>query len=194
LQKNFCLREKFIIPAEEWNRQLTSFILPLTKEYTVHFSNVQREDIKGIKPVCSIVLKERGDYLLFQPNFTYNGYTVTAGDKEKIILPVADKLLIIHRNMQAEKDFAEKIEKLHSHFIHPEEGNTLALKGADVLKNNWFFYFADAVKEMNVAVYGFDALKNFRFNTARPSTKNLYQQQYRLVRCEGRYTFWGTEK
>ena len=49
--------------------------------------------------------------------------------------------------------------------------DTLALKGTDVLKNNWFFLFADAVKEMNIPVYGFDALKKFRFNTAKPSTK-----------------------
>lgn len=47
----------------------------------------------------------------------------------------------------------------------------MALKGADVLKNNWFFLFVDSMKEMNVPVIGFDILKNFRFNTARPSTE-----------------------
>ena len=57
----------------------------------------------------------------------------------------------------------------------------LALKGADVLKNNWFFLFVDAMKEMKVPVIGFEALKNFRFNTAKPQTNILYQQQYRLV-------------
>ena len=45
------------------------------------------------------------------------------------------------------------------------------LKGADVLRNNWFFLFVDAMKEMKVPVYGFEALKNFRFNTAKPQTK-----------------------
>jgi non-specific serine/threonine protein kinase len=45
------------------------------------------------------------------------------------------------------------------------------LKGTDVLKNNWFFLFVDAVKDMNLPVYGFEALKHFRFNTAKPSTK-----------------------
>jgi non-specific serine/threonine protein kinase len=47
----------------------------------------------------------------------------------------------------------------------------LALKGAEVLKNNWFFLFVDAVKDMSIPVFGFEALKNFRFNTAKPSTK-----------------------
>ncbi len=40
-----------------------------------------------------------------------------------------------------------------------------------MLKNNWFFLFVDAMKEMKVPVFGFDALKNFRFNTAKPLPK-----------------------
>ena len=30
--------------------------------------------------------------------------------------------------------------------------------------------FVDAMEEMKVPVYGFEALKNFRFNTAKPTT------------------------
>jgi SNF2 family DNA or RNA helicase len=44
------------------------------------------------------------------------------------------------------------------------------LRGADVLRNNWFFLFVDAMNEMKVPVFGFEALRNFRFNTARPNT------------------------
>ncbi len=171
LVEKFLPSGKLSISKEEWNKQLVEFILPLSKEYNVHFANVQREEIKDIKPEVRILLKERGDYLLFQPIFNYKGYDIKADDNEKVILPLMDKLLIVYRNMEAENTFINKIEKLHSNFIRPEEGNTLALKGTDVLKNNWFFLFTDAVKEMNVPVFGFDALKNFRFNTARPTTK-----------------------
>ena len=169
--EKFLPTGKITISKEDWNKQLIEFILPLSKEYNVQFTNVQREEVKDVKPEFKIWLKERGDYLLFQPIFNYKGYDVKSGDKEKIILPLMDKLLVIHRNVQAEKELIQKIENLHSQFIRPEESSTLALKGTDVLKNNWFFLFADAVKEMNIPVYGFDALKNFRFNTARPSTK-----------------------
>ncbi|CAN5724194.1 hypothetical protein BH10BAC2_BH10BAC2_42570 [soil metagenome] len=176
-QEDAVLVEKFLptgklsIAKEDWNKQLVDFLLPLSKEYNVHFSNVQREEIKDEKPEVKILLKERGDYLLFQPVFNYRGYDVKPADKEKIILPLVDKLLVIHRNTIAESEFIDKIENLHSSFIRPEEGNTLALRGTDVLKNNWFFLFSDAVKELNIPVYGYEALKNFRFNTARPSTK-----------------------
>lgn len=171
LVEKFLPSGKISIAAEDWAVQLTQFILPLSKEYNVHFTNVQKEEIKDSKPDVKVLLKEKGDYLLFQPVFNYRGYDVRPSDKEKIILPVADKLLVIQRNLEAEKEFVQKIESLHSGFIRPVEGNVLALKGSDVLRNNWFFLFVDAVKEMNIPVFGFEALKNFRFNTAKPTTK-----------------------
>jgi superfamily II DNA or RNA helicase len=171
LAEKFLPNGKIIIPKEEWNKQLVDFLLPLSKEYNVQFTNVQREEIRDAKPEVKILLKERGDYLLFQPIFNYKGYDVKPGDKDKVILPLMDRLLVIHRNLEMEKSFMNKIESLHSQFVRAEEGSTLALKGTDVLKNNWFFLFTDAVAEMNVPVFGFDSLKNFRFNTARPTTK-----------------------
>ncbi|HVX49581.1 MAG TPA: SNF2-related protein, partial [Chitinophagaceae bacterium] len=176
-QEDIALVEKFMpggkitIDKEDWNTQLQQFILPLSKDYNVQFSNVQKEEVRDVKPEIRMMLKEKGDYLLFQPSFVYMGYDVKPSDKEKIVLPVADRLLVIHRNITVEQAFIQKIESLHSGFIHPLESDTLALKGSDVLKNNWFFLFIDALKEMNIPVFGFDALKNFRFNTAKPSTK-----------------------
>lgn len=171
LIEKFLPSGKIIIDKEEWNRQLQEFILPLAKEYAVHFSNLRKEEIKDIRPEVKLQLKEKGDYLLFEPVFNYRGYDVRKGDKEKVIIPVSDRLLIIQRNMDAENQFIEKVENLHSNFIRPEQNHILALKGGDVLKNNWFFLFVDAMRDMNVPVFGFEALKNFRFNTAKPSTK-----------------------
>ncbi len=162
---------KIAIPVNKWAQQLQDFVLPLSKEYHVHFGNLQKEELKDILPELKIHLKEKGDYLLFQPIFNYKGYDVRSSDKEKIIMPLADKLLVIQRNLESEKQSIAKIENLHSNFIRPSEPGVLALKGADVLKNNWFFLFLDAMREMNTQVFGFDALKHFKFNTAKPTTK-----------------------
>ncbi len=170
LAERFLKDGKVAIAEEEWGRQLAEFILPLTKQYDVQFAGIQKEELKNIKPEMRLMIKEKGDYLLFQPFFNYNGYDVKHEDKDRIIVPAAGKLVIIHRNDEVEKSLIKKIENLHSSFIHTD-ADTLALKGTDVLKNNWFFLFADAVKEMNIPVYGFDALKKYRFNTAKPSTK-----------------------
>jgi SNF2 family DNA or RNA helicase len=170
LAERFLANGKISIAEDDWNKQLSEFILPLTKQYDVQFSGIQKEEVKNIKPEMRLMIKEKSDYLLFQPLFNYSGYDVRHEDKDRIIIPSAGKLIIIHRNAEAEKELVKKIENLHSSFIHTDS-ETLALKGTDVLKNNWFFLFADAIKEMNIPVYGFDALKKYRFNTAKPSTK-----------------------
>ncbi len=171
LVEKFLPSGKIIIEDKDWAHQLQEMILPLAKEYNVQFNNVKREDIKDIKPEVKLMLKEKGDYLMFQPIFIYKGYEVKPHDKDKIIIPQQDRLLVIQRNMEEEKAFTEKIQGLHSQFIKPDQSDNLVLKGADVLKNNWFFLFIDAMKEMEIPVFGFEALKNFRFNTAKPSTK-----------------------
>jgi SNF2 family DNA or RNA helicase len=160
-----------IIEEENWNQQLQDYIVPLSKDYVIHFDNIKKEEIKNIKPQMSILLKEKGEYLVFEVVFTYNEYTIKQNDKEKIIIPFEDRLLIIHRNLEVEAELVNKIQQLHSLFVKTTANNTLALKGTEVLKNNWFFLFIDAAKEMNIAVFGFETLKRFRFNTSRPSTK-----------------------
>jgi len=171
LVEKFLPSGKLNIAEQDWSEQLTSFILPISKNYPVHFANVKKEEVKDVKPELKILLKEKGEYLLFQPVFNYKGYDVQHADKEKIFFPVADRLLVIHRNIPSEQELLNRIESLHSGFVRPVDSNILALKGKDVLRNNWFFLFIDAVKEMNIPVFGFEALKNFRFNTAKPSTK-----------------------
>ena len=177
LVEKFLPSGKMIITEADWPKQLNDFVLPIAKEYNVQFNNVKREDIKDIKPEVKLMLREKGDYLVFQPVFMYKGYEVKALDKDKIIIPRQDKLLVIERNLEEESAFVKKVESLHSMFVRPEDGNNLVLKGGEVLKNNWFFLFIDAMKEMNIPVFGFEALKNFRFNTSKPSTKIYISSQ-----------------
>src|SRR6185295_16790028 len=122
-------------------------------------------------PEVKLFLIEKGDSLVFQPAFSYKGYETRSRDRDEIIVPQGDKVMVVHRNRATEKVFVEKLQSLHSNFITNEEAGSLALKGTDVLKNNWFFLFVDAMKDMKTPVFGFEALKNFRFNTAKPQTK-----------------------
>ncbi len=171
LVEKFAGKKKVIIEKEDWQQQLRSFILPLTKDYFVEFSEEMIREVKDGEPEKRLLLQEKGDYLVFQPLFSYKGYETRPGGKDEIVVPDGDKVLIVHRNKEAELEFIRKLESLHSQFVHPEGSMSLALKGGDVLKNNWFFLFVDAMQEMKVPVYGFEALKNFRFNTAKPQTK-----------------------
>ncbi len=169
--EKFANKENVLINADEWPEYLKKTIIPLTKEYKVRFDGNLVQEVKDGDPDVKVLLQEKGDYLLFIPVFSYKGFETRFNAKDIITLPIGDKVLEIHRNREIELQFIKKLEHLHSNFIHPEGSATLALKGADVLKNNWFFLFVDSMKEMNVPVIGFDILKNFRFNTARPSTE-----------------------
>ena len=169
-EKYFNKKPQFLSKAN-WVETFQKTILPLTKEYHIDFDKSLIKEVKEGEPEIRLMLIERGDYLLFQPVFSYKGFETKANDKSVIIVPDGDKLLIVHRNKPAEEKFITKLESLHSQFIRPQDGNSLVLKGVDVLKNNWFFLFVDAMQEMKVPVYGFEALKNFRFNTAKPTTQ-----------------------
>ena len=159
------------IPNSGWPALLKEMVLPLSNDYKVSFDPSLIKETKEGQPDISIMLIEKGDYLLFQPVFTYKGFSVKTSDKDTIIVPDNDKVLMVKRNKEAEEGFISKLGSLHSQFINQPQNKSLVLKGPDVLKNNWFFLFVDAMKEMKVPVYGFEALKNFRFNTAKPSTR-----------------------
>ncbi|RYF85130.1 MAG: helicase SNF2, partial [Chitinophagaceae bacterium] len=168
--------EKFIqegnieLSKADWKEKLHKVILPLTREYQVEFDKSLVTEIKDTVPEVKLMLQEKGDYLLFQPVFSYAGFETRLTDKATISIPDGDRILVIHRNTEAEQAFLTKLDTLHTMFVTQVESGSLALRGADVLRNNWFFLFVDAMKEMKVPVFGFEALKNFRFNTARPTT------------------------
>src|SRR5688572_7427377 len=173
LVDKFLPTGKMVVSQEDWNKNLHEFLLPLAKEHRVDFDKSLVQEIKDGDPEVKLFLIEKGDYLVFQPSFSYKGYETKARDRDEIVVPHGDKVLIVHRNREAENAFIAKLQNLHSNFIVNEENGSLALKGADVLKNNWFFLFVDAMKEIKTPVFGFEALKNFRFNTAKPQTKIL---------------------
>lgn len=169
--EKFSNKPAVTVPVNDWPGYLQKEVIPLTKEYKVRFDKALVHEVKDGSPDIKVLLQEKGEYLVFVPVFTYKGFETRFNEKDIITIAVNDKVLEIHRDRQAEMQFIKKLESLHSNFIHPEGAATLALKGADVLKNNWFFLFVDSMKDMNVPVVGFDVLKNFRFNTARPSTQ-----------------------
>lgn len=168
------LAEKFRNPLrfadEQWPEMLNELVIPLTRNYKVNFERSLIREVKSGEPEINVRLIEKGDYLLFQPVFIYKGYTVSPGDNETIVLADRGKVLLIRRNPEAEKAFIDTLQNLHSSFVMQPETGGLALKGIDVLKNNWFFLFIDVMNEKKIPVFGFEALKNFRFNTARPTT------------------------
>lgn len=173
--KDALVADKFKSPLhisnEEWPAMLKELIIPLAEDYTVNFDRSLVREVKADNPQISIHLIEKGDFLLFQPLFSYHNFSVKGEDKKILLVPEKDKVWRVKRNTEAEESFFARLQNLHSQFVRQPQMNALALKGQEVLKNNWFFLFVDAMKEQKIPVFGFDALRNFRFNTAKPSTR-----------------------
>ena len=159
------------ILLEQWPNYLQSTLLPLSKQYEVSLDNVTQEKLKGVKPQLQILLKENGDYLFFEPLYAYKDIIVHKDEGPSVIQQVGDTIVILERDLAAERQLMNIIEQLHSGFIRPNEGNVLALKGSEVLKNNWFFLFIDTLREKQIPLFGTENLKQFKYNTAKPSTR-----------------------
>ncbi len=159
------------IPASQWAAFNEKNIAKLAADYEVVFDKSLVTEIKDQAPEIKIQLQEKGDYLAFTPIFSYKGHVAPNNTLETITIPSNGQVLIIHRQRDVERKFIEDLQSLHTNFIRPENSNNLILKGSDVLKNNWFFLFVETMKEKQIPLFGFDALKNFKFNTARPSTQ-----------------------
>ncbi|MBX9783357.1 MAG: DEAD/DEAH box helicase [Chitinophagaceae bacterium] len=167
----FCANGNTIISSKELEDFLKKEALRLAKDYHVEFDESLIKEVKAGEPEVSLQLQERGEYLVLNPTFSYKGYKIRPQDKDEIVIQQDDGLILVHRNREKEKEFLTRVENLHSQFIRPEGGLQLALKGTEVLRNNWFFLFVDAMKEMKVPVEGWEVLKKFRFNTHKPKTQ-----------------------
>lgn len=158
------------IPAAEWGTYLKDYLLPLSKSYHIQFDNNLLAEVDDVVPDPRVYLREVGETFIIQPGFAYHGQEVEWNDDAKITVQEGNKVLIIHRNKEAEQQFVEKLASLHTSFAQPNTNNYFFLRAKEALKNNWFFLFFDALKEMNVRVFGFENLKNFKFSAYKPVT------------------------
>jgi non-specific serine/threonine protein kinase len=159
------------IKAEDWNDYATKVIMPLARDYPVKFDKSLIKEVENKSPDIVLQLIEKGDFLVFNPIFSYNDIPAPADEQPTITMVQNGHILIVHRMLEKERAFIQKLANLHTNFIRPERSRQLVLKGTDVLKNNWFFLFVETMKEMQVPLLGFDQLRNFRFSTVKPSTQ-----------------------
>ena len=118
----------------DWSNVLQQQVLPLTKEFKVNFDKSLLQEIKDGKPEVKSFLAEKGDYLFFQPLFSYKGFETKAKDRDEVVVPAGDKVMIVHRNRPAEQEFIAKMQNLHCNFIYQEDSQALALKGIRCFK------------------------------------------------------------
>jgi len=171
LNETFLPDSRINYPIADWAQTMQQVVLPLSRTYTIRFDKALTKEIRGVNPEAKIQLTEKGDYLIFKPSFVYEGFEAGATDGDQVLIPQADGVMVVHRNRDKEELFLQRLASLHSGFVYNAEDGAYALKGTDVLRNNWFFLFIDAMKESKTPVFGFENLQHYRFNTAKPQTQ-----------------------
>ena len=99
-----------IVDEDEWPKTLSQFLMPLTKDFKVEFDRSLVSEVKDGEPDVKLYLHEKGEYLVFQPIFSYKGYDTKASDKNELIIPHHDKVIVVYRNRAAEKDFIDLVK------------------------------------------------------------------------------------
>ncbi|MFY7840751.1 MAG: SWIM zinc finger family protein, partial [Lacibacter sp.] len=119
---DFSATKNRLISNGDLSEFLSKEALKIARDYHVEFDEALIKEVKSGEPDITLQLQEKGDYLVMIPTFSYKGYKVRSSDKDEIILPGEDGLIIVNRNREKENEFIEKVEKLHSQFIKPEGG------------------------------------------------------------------------
>lgn len=160
-----------LIPWEDWPDYLQGRLLPLSKRYKVHFHPDLMQEVRDAQPQYAIRLKELGETFIIHPLFLYGDAQAEWDSQETIWTQQDGQLRMIHRNKEAEQNFIALLRSTHPSFQQPTNHPYFYLRYKEALSKSWFFRFFDTIRENNIAIFGFDTLKNFRFNTHQPETR-----------------------
>ena len=154
----------------DWSDALKEKIMHWSSMVHVHFSEELIERVEKVKPVNMIYLQEKENLFIMQPVFAYDGIEIHPGFFGDVIQPHDGIVKIVQRNEEAEREFMDQLQTLHTDILYNKREHYYYLPGSAVLSNNWFFRFTDQVKEWDVELRGFEKLKNMRVNTHKAET------------------------
>ena len=159
------------VPATEWPAYLENSLMSLRSTLPVHFDDTFIEQTSTVKPHMRLYLSEREKVLVLQPAFMYGTNEIRWGYEGDITIPHNGRVRIIRRQHEAEEDFLQSIQRLHSDMKRSVADHFFYLAASEVLGGSWFFRFMDEMREAGVAVLGFESLKRLRISTHKPKTE-----------------------
>lgn len=159
------------ISERDWNDFLTNDLMKWSSFMHVHFDEELTEHVQEFAPVWRLYLSERDQTLIMQPALAYNNTEIKPSYFGDVIQPRNGVISIIKRSEKSESEFVELLQNLHTDIVYNKKEDTLYLSGSAVLSNNWFFRFADLMRENNVELLGLEGLRSLRVNTHKPQTQ-----------------------
>jgi superfamily II DNA or RNA helicase len=152
------------------------FVLPLANQFSLEFDKDQAITQSHLDFLEGrVYLKEDTENLLILPVFAY-----TTDEGETIELPCdfraaridafSDLVQVQLRDSDVENEFVNFIRSQHPDFQHQTD-EFFYLPAAKVLENGWLFQFYEALNNNKTKLFGFNALKKFKYNPNKASFK-----------------------
>ncbi len=156
----------------EYGHFLEETVIPLAEEFVVTF------DDKSIAMATKsmetqqkrIYISELNQFVIFRPVMFYKeNREVDVLDENSILTWDETKLINFERDVETEKLFIEEIAALHPSFQPGTRQTYFYLSYDEFKKDFWFLKAFESFKKFNIHVFGFNELKNIKFNPNRPT-------------------------
>ncbi len=158
------------IKKEEWPAYLENELLPLSGKTSMQFHEALQDHITEEEPELRLYLRETDKMMSFRPVFAYNDIEKQWLDNTPAMSARDGKIIIHHRNEASEQTFLTMLRHMHPSMQESRKSRSFLLPAADALKSGWYFEFMDRLREANVAVHGYESLKQMRINPNKPVT------------------------
>ncbi len=172
LFKAFIDKPSMKVRRKELSALLQHFILPMRDKFPFNIEIDLTIIDKEIEPEKEIHLNESENYLIIQPLVAYDtDNRVELNGMPEVVYEQNEQIVRVGRNTAAEQEFKTFIEQLHPSFKDQQErtkGLYFYIDYEEVMKEMWFVKFVEQLQIEKIGVYGFNELKNFKYNIHRP--------------------------
>ncbi|MEX2589429.1 MAG: SNF2-related protein [Chitinophagales bacterium] len=163
----FKVNAVFKFQKEDIADFLQNMIIPLSENYPIRF-NV-KSDLFAMetaqKSSKRIYLSELSEYILFKPVLDYGQKEVDVFHQgDAFFKDEKDKLKKLDRDFEEENFLMDFLLDAHESFRKRKHRDIFYLSVDEMTESGWFFNFFKQAKENEVEVFGFDKLKNFKYN------------------------------
>lgn len=171
---NFFIKQsnRLVIHKSKYEAFQRTILIPLEGNIHVDYSYLKPATPKQIEEKGFdleneklVYLSESEDYILITPVMKYGNIEIPVLSKKKI--QAQDKfgnVFTLHRDEEAELQFAGEIIRQHPYFYDQETNDSYYLHRKRFLEELWFLDAFEAWRSKDIHIFGFNQLKNNKLN------------------------------
>lgn len=158
------------IPMVQAIPAVRDILYPVNRKYGIEIPHELQMLVRETPLIPAVHLREFEDrYLLIAPKFQYDELVIEMLNYKDHYFDTPNGKQLLIRKEEEEQAFLEYIRSLHPQFRLQTYQNYFSLPFDEVMKNQWFILFSRELMSQDIKLLGFNDLKHFRYNKAKPS-------------------------